>query len=179
MGSLEGVFAVTLKGFSIRSILGLNYCQSTSIPCELETYYPFCSLPTTRPDGQQCRLWDPEAEWNAALTQCPHYNPTSSIWNTARYSQRSDLHPAFALRLPESPFHFTTSPSFWQIRGPIFDALRDSRFATLVLIPHVLPESGTIDADVEALARLHALLFLQLAKRTEHEDGRVDGDSRH
>jgi hypothetical protein len=44
-----------------------------------------------------------------------------------------------------------------------FDALRDSRFARLVLIPRVLPESGTIDANVEVLACLHDPFFLQLA----------------
>ena len=71
---------------------------------------------------------------------------TWNIWNIARYSQHSDLHPEFALCLPESPFRLCTSHILADPR-PHFDALRDSRFATLVLIPRVLPESGTIDAE--------------------------------
>lgn len=40
---------------------------------------------------------------------------------------------------------------------------------TLVLAPHLLPEQGTVDPDIEAMARLRDLSRLQLANECEME----------
>ena len=43
-----------------------------------------------------------------------------------------------------------------------FKILRANKNVTLVLIARLLPEPGTMDADVEALARMHDLWLLQM-----------------
>lgn len=47
--------------------------------------------------------------------------------------------------------------------------LRASSGATLVLIARLLPEPGTVDPDVEAIARLRDLSLLQMANEREME----------
>lgn len=47
--------------------------------------------------------------------------------------------------------------------------LRASSCATLVLTARLLPEPGTVDPDVEAIARLRDLSLLQLANEREME----------
>ncbi|KAI1493818.1 O-methyltransferase family protein [Biscogniauxia mediterranea] len=51
--------------------------------------------------------------------------------------------------------------------------LRTNSSAALVLVPHLLPEPGTVDPDVEALARLRDLSRLQLANEREMEMGEL------
>ena len=47
--------------------------------------------------------------------------------------------------------------------------LRASSRATLVLTARLLPESGTVDPDIEAAARVRDLSLLQLANEREME----------
>ncbi|KAH8807219.1 O-methyltransferase family protein [Xylogone sp. PMI_703] len=47
--------------------------------------------------------------------------------------------------------------------------LRANSVATLVLLLHLLPEPGTVDPDVEAIARLRDLTLLQLTNEREME----------
>lgn len=47
--------------------------------------------------------------------------------------------------------------------------LRSNRLATLILAPPLLPEPGTVDPDVEAMARLRDLCCLQLHNECELE----------
>ena len=49
------------------------------------------------------------------------------------------------------------------------DVLRANSSATLVLTARLLPESGTVGLDVEAMARLRDLSLLQLANEREIE----------
>ncbi|KAL9608104.1 MAG: hypothetical protein Q9167_007042 [Letrouitia subvulpina] len=51
--------------------------------------------------------------------------------------------------------------------------LRANSSATLVLIPRFLPEPGSVDPDVEAIARLWDLYRLQLANEREMEMGEL------
>jgi hypothetical protein len=44
-----------------------------------------------------------------------------------------------------------------------FNILRANSSATLMLLARLLPEPGTVDADVEAFARTHDLWLLQMA----------------
>lgn len=43
-----------------------------------------------------------------------------------------------------------------------FNILRANSSVTLVLVVRLLPETGTMDADVEAIARMHDLWLLQM-----------------
>ncbi|KAI1504044.1 O-methyltransferase family protein [Biscogniauxia marginata] len=57
--------------------------------------------------------------------------------------------------------------------GAHLGVLRTNNSATLVLVPRLLPEPGTVDPDVEAMARLRDLSRLQLANEREMEMGEL------
>ena len=67
-----------------------------------------------------------------------------------------------------------------------FKILRVNSSVTLVLVARLLPEPGTVDADVEALARMHDLWLLQMTNNRALEtsqllellDGVRDGTGR-
>lgn len=67
--------------------------------------------------------------------------------------------------LPRVPARSVPDRIIAELRAHI-GVLRSSS-AMLVLIAQVLPEPGTVDRDIEAVARLRDLSFLQLAN--EHE----------
>ena len=53
------------------------------------------------------------------------------------------------------------------------DVLRVNTAATLILMVHLLPEPGTVEPNVEAMARLRDLSRLQLANEREMEMGQT------
>jgi hypothetical protein len=73
---------------------------------------------------------------------------------------------------PGGPFHSLLARILAQLRAHL-GVLRANASATLILAPRVLPEPGTADPDVEAMARLHDLSRLQLANEREMEMGEL------
>jgi hypothetical protein len=70
--------------------------------------------------------------------------------------------------LPGIPIGSTTTQISAELRVHL-DVLRSNRSATLILVARILPESGTVGPDVEALACLRDLSMLQLANLREME----------
>lgn len=69
---------------------------------------------------------------------------------------------------PGVPSHSLPAQIIAELRAH-FSVLRASNYATLILAPRLLPEPGTVDPDVEAIARLRDLSLLQLANEREIE----------
>jgi hypothetical protein len=78
----------------------------------------------------------------------------------------------YILRLPSPspgvPAHSLPARIIAELRAHI-GVLRASSCATLVLTARLLPEPGTVDQDVEAIARLRDLSLFQLANEREIE----------
>jgi hypothetical protein len=78
----------------------------------------------------------------------------------------------YILRLPSPspgvPSHSLPARIIAELRAHI-GVLRASSSATLVLTARLLPEPGTVDPDIEAIARLRDLSLLQLANEREIE----------
>ncbi|MCJ1251841.1 hypothetical protein MMC30_009079 [Trapelia coarctata] len=78
----------------------------------------------------------------------------------------------YILRLPSPspgvPSHLLPARIIAELRAHM-GVLRASSSATLVLTARLLPEPGTVDPDVEAIARLRDLSLLQLANEREIE----------
>ena len=78
----------------------------------------------------------------------------------------------YILRLPSPspgvPSHSLPAQIIAELRAHL-SVLRASSYATLILTPRLLPEPGTVDPDVEAIARLRDLSLLQLANEREIE----------
>lgn len=69
---------------------------------------------------------------------------------------------------PGVPSHSLPAQIIAELRAHL-SVLRASSYATLILTPRLLPEPGTVDPDVEAIARLRDLSLLQLANEREIE----------
>jgi hypothetical protein len=82
----------------------------------------------------------------------------------------------YILRLPapspEVPSHSLPAKILAELRAHL-GVLRANTSVTLVLVPCLLPEPGTVDPDVEAMARLRDLSLLQLANEREMEMGEL------
>ncbi|PTU25434.1 hypothetical protein P175DRAFT_0426745 [Aspergillus ochraceoroseus IBT 24754] len=78
----------------------------------------------------------------------------------------------YILNLPSPSPSTSFSSLFGRIMAELrahLDILRANPAATLVLIPRLLPETGTVNPEVEASARLRDLSLLQLANERELE----------
>jgi hypothetical protein len=73
---------------------------------------------------------------------------------------------------PEVPSHSLPARILAELRAHL-GVLRANTSATLILAPRLLPEPGTVDPDVEAMARLRDLSRLQLANDREMEMGEL------
>lgn len=69
---------------------------------------------------------------------------------------------------PSVPSHSLSARIIAELRAHL-GVLRASSRATLILMPRLLPEPGTVDLNVEAIARLRDLSLLQLANEREIE----------
>ena len=83
----------------------------------------------------------------------------------------------YIIRLPAPsagmPSHASPAKILAELRAHL-GVLRANRTSvTLILAPRVLPEPGTVDPDVEAVARLRDLSQLQLANEHEMEMGEL------
>lgn len=74
--------------------------------------------------------------------------------------------------LPGVPPQSLSASILGELRAHL-GVLRANPAATLVLIPRFLPEPGSVDPDVEAVARLWDLSRLQLANEREMEMGEL------
>ncbi|KAF7514171.1 hypothetical protein GJ744_004496 [Endocarpon pusillum] len=78
----------------------------------------------------------------------------------------------YILRLPAPspgvPSHALSTRILAELRAHL-GLLRANTSVTLILVPRLLPEPGTVDPDVEATARLRDLSRLQLANEREME----------
>ena len=78
----------------------------------------------------------------------------------------------YILRLPStsvgSQYHSLRTRIVAELRAHL-DVLRANPSATLVFLPRLLPEPGTVDPGVEAIARVRDLSRMQFAKECELE----------
>lgn len=78
----------------------------------------------------------------------------------------------YVLRLPtpspSMPSHSLPARIISELRAHL-GVLRANSTATLIITPPLLPEPGTVDADIEAIARVRDLSLLQLANERELE----------
>lgn len=102
-----------------------------------------------------------------------HYCPRIAIQQRVPGALQT-IHDAavYILRLPspshEMPSHAVPAHIIAELRAHL-GMVRTSNFTLLVLTPRLVPESGTVDPDVEMLARLRDLSLLQLANDREME----------
>lgn len=83
----------------------------------------------------------------------------------------------YILRLPAPspgvPSHMLRARILAELRAHLSVLRANPSAVTLVLAPRLLPESGSVNPDVEATARLHDLSRLQLTNEGEMEIGEL------